>query len=223
MATVTNGILGRRITETPIAVLDFETTGLSTGYDRVVEVSVVRIEPGSLPRLVLDTLVNPNRPMAATHIHGITDRDVANAPSFEHIAGDLLRAISDSVIAAHNVYFDMGFLRYELGRLSGFREIPHVCTRFTRPIIGLAACSLDEACRADQIGYTPTHSSRTDATAAAKLWMKYRDAFLERRITTFQDLTRQGKRYKFFASFGCDTIRHETSLPKPGVGLRPRG
>jgi DNA polymerase-3 subunit epsilon len=222
VTTVANGIFGRRIAETPIAVLDFETTGLSAGYDRVVEVSVVRIEPGSQPRLVLDTLVNPNRPMAATHIHGITDRDVANAPSFEHIAGDLLRAISDSVVAAHNVYFDMGFLRYELGRLSEFGEIPHVCTRYTRPIIGLAACGLDEACRADQIGYTPTHSSRTDATAAARLWIKYCEAFLDRRITTFRNLTSQGKRYKFFTSFGCDTIRHRSSPPAPGIGLKPR-
>ena len=62
-----------------------------------------------------------------------TDGDVANAPSFEHIAGDLLRAFSGSVIAAHNVYFDMGFLRDELSRLSVFRDVPHLCTRFMRP------------------------------------------------------------------------------------------
>src|SRR5262245_25881221 len=197
VATVMDGILGRRITETPIAVLDFETTGFSAGHDRVVEVSVVRIEPGAQPRLVLDTLVNPHRPMAATHIHGIVDRDVADAPSFEHIAGDLLRAISDCVVAAHNVYFDMAFLRYELGRLGEFRDVPHVCTRYTRPILGLAACSLDEACRIHQVEYTPTHSSRVDATAAAGLGIKYRDAFLDRRIATFHDLTSQGRRYKF--------------------------
>src|SRR3954451_6585243 len=190
-----NGILSRRITETPIAVLDFETTGLSAGYDRVVEVSVVRIEPGSQPWLALDTLVNPDRRVAATHVHGITDRDVTDAPSFEDIAGDLLRALSDSVIAAHNVYFDMSFLRFELGRLLPFGELPHLCTRFTRPIIGLTACSLDEACRVDQIGHTPTHTSRSDATAAALLWMKYRDSFLERGIATFHDLTSQGRKY----------------------------
>ncbi len=222
MAIVTNGILRRRITETPIAVIDFETTGLSPGYDRVVEVSVVRIEPGMRPRLVLDTLVNPNRPMAATYIHGITDQHVVGAPLFEHIVGDLLRAISDCVVAAHNVYFDMSFLRYELGRVSEFLDIPHVCTRYMRPIIGRASCSLDLACLVDRVGYIPTHSSRTDATAAAQLWIKYLDAFLVRRIVTFQDLTTQGKRYKFLASFGCDTIRHRSSPPAPGIGLKPR-
>lgn len=75
-----SGVLHHVIKDTPIAVLDFETTGLSAGNDRVVEVSVVRIEPGLPPRLVLDTLINPRRRVAATHIHGITDRHVVDPP-----------------------------------------------------------------------------------------------------------------------------------------------
>ncbi len=63
------GINGRAISETPIAILDFETTGLVAGVDRVVEVSVAHVDPGKEPRVVLDTLVNPMRPMAATEIH----------------------------------------------------------------------------------------------------------------------------------------------------------
>lgn len=74
---MTTGIAKRRIEETPVAVIDFETTGLTPGYDRVVEVSVVRVDPGERPKLVYDTLVNPARPMAATEIHGISDADVA--------------------------------------------------------------------------------------------------------------------------------------------------
>ena len=42
-------ILNQLIDELPIAVIDFETTGLYAGPDRVVEAAVVRIEPGSLP------------------------------------------------------------------------------------------------------------------------------------------------------------------------------
>ena len=40
------GILDRAVNEMPIAVIDFETTGLNPGSDRVVEACVVRIEPG---------------------------------------------------------------------------------------------------------------------------------------------------------------------------------
>ena len=59
------GVLDLRIDETPVAVFDFETTGLSAGPDRVIEVSIVRLEPGRDPVLALDTLVRPNRPVAA--------------------------------------------------------------------------------------------------------------------------------------------------------------
>jgi DNA polymerase III epsilon subunit-like protein len=40
------GVLGRHVRDTPIAVIDFETTGLTPGYDRAVEVCIVRVNPG---------------------------------------------------------------------------------------------------------------------------------------------------------------------------------
>jgi DNA polymerase-3 subunit epsilon len=112
------GITNRRITESPIAIFDFETTGLTPGVDRIVEASVVRVEPGKKPNLVLDTLVNPMRPVAATEIHGITDEDVKKAPTFSEIAEELVAALSDSAAAAYNVYFDIKFLSYELSQVS---------------------------------------------------------------------------------------------------------
>ena len=69
-----SGIASHPIAATPIAIVDFETTGLIAGTDRVVEVSVVRVDPGNEARLVLDTLVNPMRRMGATEIHGITEK-----------------------------------------------------------------------------------------------------------------------------------------------------
>jgi DNA polymerase-3 subunit epsilon len=219
---ILTGVLGEIIKDTPVAVLDFETTGLSPGIDRVVEASVVRVDPGSRPRLVFDSLVNPDRRMAATEIHGITDRDVADAPRFRDLAGDLLLALSGCVVVAHNVYFDLRFLRYELGRLGLFREVPHLCTMHTRPLLGLRACSLSEACMVDQIGYTPTHSSRSDSMAAALLWMRYRDAFVDRRIFTFRDLTMTGRSYKFFSSFGFSALPSSCDETKRGTFLKPR-
>ena len=50
------GALDSRIDETPIAIIDFETTCLTPRYDRVLEISVVRKDPGQAPRLVFDTL-----------------------------------------------------------------------------------------------------------------------------------------------------------------------
>lgn len=81
-----SGIAERPIADTPIAVFDFETTGLHPGYDRVIEVSVIRIDPGQPPRLAFDTLVNPRRRVAATEIHGITDvRIFDNIKSYKSV------------------------------------------------------------------------------------------------------------------------------------------
>lgn len=222
MSAATIGILHHGIKDIPVAVLDFETTGLSPGYDRVVEVSVVRVDPGSAPRLVFDSLVNPDRRMAATEIHGITDRDVASAPRFEELAGGLLGALSGCVIAAHNVYFDLRFLRFELDRLGLFQEVPHLCTMYSRPLLGLAACNLNDACRADRIAFTPAHTSRSDSTAAALLWMRYRDAFMDRGVLTFRDLTLMGRSYKFFSSFRCSAWPSRRDAKKRQIVLKPR-
>jgi DNA polymerase-3 subunit epsilon len=221
MSDSSEGIFHQRIQDTPVAVLDFETTGLSPGYDRVVEVSVVRVDPGAEPRLVFDSLVNPGRRMAATEIHGIRDRDVADAPRFEDLAGDLLCSLSGCLVAAHNVYFDLRFLRFELDRLGRFQEFPHLCTMYSRPLIGLLACGLDEACRVDRVGFTPTHSSRSDSTAAALLWVRYRDAFMSRGVLTFRDLTLMGRKYKFLSSFRCGPLPLRRAT-KGRAALKPR-
>ena len=50
MLTRARGNHDRAVAETPIAVFDFETTGLNPGYDRVIEIWVIRIDPGRPPR-----------------------------------------------------------------------------------------------------------------------------------------------------------------------------
>ena len=53
------GIAHLDIQTTPIAIIDFETTGLAPGSDRVIEISIVKLEPGREPQFIFDTLVNP--------------------------------------------------------------------------------------------------------------------------------------------------------------------
>ena len=196
------GILDRSIRDTPIAVIDFETTGLTPGPDRVIEVSVVRIDPAAdRPTVVLDTLVNPGRSVAATHIHGITDRDVVDAPGFAEIAGDLVRAISGCVVAAYNVYFDMKFLTWELARSGVGGEPPHFCLMYLRPMLDMGPRRpLDEACREYDIACGRAHAAADDAMAAAELMKFYRRRLDSQGIDTFGQLAKLRK-YKFVDSF----------------------
>jgi DNA polymerase-3 subunit epsilon len=198
--------------------LDFETTGLNPGADRVVEVSVVRVEPGGPPELVLDTLVNPRRPMAATEIHGIADEDVVDAPEFEDIASDFVAAVSDCVIAAYNVYFDMRFLNYELRRAGIATSPPHMCLMYLRPLLGLGhRCCLADACRAHNIESVPTHVAADDAQASSQLLQMYLDVMKQRSIRTFADLRDLGN-YKFLRSFCLDPFRRQSPRSGPACG-----
>lgn len=198
------GLLGWAIADVPVAVIDFETTGMFAGYDRVVEVSVVRVEPGREPEVVLDTLVNPGRPMGASFVHGIYDRDVVDAPRFESIAHHLLRTLSGCVLAAYNVSFDLRFLEAELSRLGVCHAFPHLCLMYMRPMLGLGRqCKLPQACRAHGVPLALAHSAAHDALAAAELWSVYARDLAERNVTTFAELAAI-RRYKFTESFDRD-------------------
>lgn len=215
------GVRGRAIADTPIAVLDFETTGLSPGGDRVIEVSVVRRDPGERPRLVFDTLVNPGRRVAATQIHGITDADVAAAPAFGEIAGDLVEALRGCVVSAYNVYFDIRFLSYELGR-AGVRHLPpHFCLMYLRPMLGMGErCRLDAACAVHGIALEARsyHTAAADTIASAELLELCLGRIADRGVATFGDLAGLRNSYKFLRSFVQDP------LPGPDIfNLAPGG
>jgi DNA polymerase III subunit epsilon len=195
------GVLNAHIEDTPIAVFDFETTGLTPGRDRVVEISVVRKDPGCEPKMVFDTLVNPRRPVSATEIHGITDEDVKSAPYFEDIAGEFLHAISGCVVAAYNVYFDIKFFTYEFSRAGAPFEPPHFCLMYLRPMLDLGArCCLADACKASSIDCEQMHMAAHDAHACSQLLDRYMVEMRRRNVRTFEDLAAL-RSYKFIKSF----------------------
>lgn len=182
-------------------MVDTETTGLYPGGDRIVELAVVRVEPGAKPSLVLETLVNPERPVSATEIHGITDADVVDAPTFAEVSGHLTTALRGSVFASYNVYFDSKFVQTEL-RQAGVRNFPpHLCLMYLRPMLGLGRkCSLADACQHHGIDRRDGHRAASDAMVSAELWLFYTNALRNAGVKTFRDLARL-KDYKFTNSF----------------------
>jgi DNA polymerase III epsilon subunit family exonuclease len=99
------------------AVLDVETTGLSSGQgDRVVELAVVVLDEQFRVVRMFDSLVHPQRsiPSYVTQIHGISNHAVSTAPKFAEILPDLMTCIAGTThLVAHNISFDLGFLRAE--------------------------------------------------------------------------------------------------------------
>lgn len=217
------GIVDRLIDEMPVAVVDLETTGLYVGGDRIVELAVVRIEPSRHPVVAIDTLVNPRRPVAATEIHGITDTDVAEAPTFEQIADAFASAVAGCVLASYNVYFDVKFIRAEWAAVGVRRLPPYLCLMYMRPLLGLGdRCSLGDACRAHGITHQRVHWAAADAMAGAQLWNIYLEAMARRRLRRFSDLV-QVTSYKFSASWNDDLIVVPPNSQPVSVTFKSRG
>lgn len=98
--------------------LDLETTGATPLKDRITEIALIRFEEGvEVSRW--QTLVNPETsiPDFIQQLTGITNAMVANAPTFKQVAGELLDYLEDTILCAHNVRFDHGFLKSEFKRI----------------------------------------------------------------------------------------------------------
>lgn len=156
---------------TPLAVLDVETTGLQArGADRIVEVAVVRGGPQGDPA-VWSSLVHPGRSMGATHIHGITEAMVAEAPTFGDVLDPLERTLSGALFVAHNASFDLSFLRAESARAGRPLALPPAVDTMgvARRHFGLPSNALDALCRHFGIDRERAHRAGDDALATFRL------------------------------------------------------
>ncbi len=105
----------------PLAFFDLETTGTDPLADKIVEIAIVRCDPGG-SRATTTRRINPERPIPpeATAIHGIRDEDVADAPAFRQAARGFLDVLQDADLAGFNVRrFDVPLLDREF-RDSGY-------------------------------------------------------------------------------------------------------
>ncbi len=119
------------------SIIDLETTGFRK-TDRIIEISVVRMTLDGTVISEFETLVNPGRSASdTTHIHGITDGHLVDAPGFEEIGGDLSDVLQKSVWVAHNASFDLRFLAQEYARVGcEVPAWPSLCTMRLSPVRG---------------------------------------------------------------------------------------
>src|SRR5688500_1472663 len=94
-------------------VVDTETTGLDPSAE-AVQIAVLSLAG----ELLLDTLVRPSGPIpwGASRVHGITDGQVAGAPTYAELHGDLARLLERRSVVAYNAAFDERILRQTAAR-----------------------------------------------------------------------------------------------------------
>ncbi len=113
-----------------IAVIDFETTGLSPSYgDRATEVAVVMVENNVITARY-QSLMNCGRriPAFIQQLTGITDAMIRKAPPASEVMLELAEFVGDTPFLAHNASFDSKFIDAEWSRIQHQRTQPFACS-----------------------------------------------------------------------------------------------
>jgi DNA polymerase-3 subunit epsilon len=182
------------IDQVRFAVVDTETTGLSTDDDRVLQLGVVVVRGDGTVEHEFVTYVRRLTwgfgHVGAFHIHGITRRQLRGGAKPRE-ALEMLNALIDGcVFTAHNAKFDIGFLQSDSTRL----EIPlkltgPLCTlnlsRKLDPQRSMSHKLKDVAARYGKSTDRP-HDALADAQLTAAVLP---DLLAAHRVTTYEELT----------------------------------
>lgn len=101
-------------------VFDLETTGLYPDQgDEIIEIGAIHVEGMQCVEKTFHSLVNPGKPIppSATAIHGIKDKDVADAPTIHTVIPQFLQFAGNRIWVAQNARFDLGFIVNKLKQL----------------------------------------------------------------------------------------------------------
>lgn len=169
----------RRLSRTfkDFVAIDFETTGKS-GMFEIVEVGAVRVRDG---RIVGEfaSLVKPSVPIepeATAKAHGLTDADVAHAPTFAELWPALWDFVGNDMLVAHNGYgFDFPLLRRMADGLPGAQTIStYDSLPLARELVPESR-SLESLSNKFGIDIGRAHRALPDAVALAKVFLRLDD------------------------------------------------
>jgi len=208
----------------PMLCLDLETTGLNVALDRIVQIGAYNMfGPQRSAKPALDLLVNPGVPIPsrATHIHGISDAEVAGAVTFLDCVAQLQQALVGRAVVGHHIGFDLAILRFEAARIGVCWNEPN-CLDLALLVAalepGLPDHSMETVASWLGVDVMNRHSALGDCQAVVDMFAKLLPLLEKQGITTLgqamsvldsrDDLIRQERR----AGWHSD--------PKTGYGLR---
>lgn len=113
-----------------IAVIDFETTGISPGTGcRATEIAVVIVEQGAIVERY-QSLMNAGVriPSFIESLTGISNSMLRTAPPAERVMNEVAEFVGLTPLVAHNASFDQKFWDYELARIKRNRQQSFACS-----------------------------------------------------------------------------------------------
>lgn len=203
---VTNEIPGRKVVRNKgknmlqfpdsYTVIDIETTGLSTEYDKIIEVSAVKcinnkivenysslIQPDDFEDFYEDNDGDTYLPDFITSLTGITDEMLKSAPPASDVLSHFVNFIGDSVLIGHNVNFDINFLYDNILDLFGtelsndFVDTMRISRRINSELDHHRLSDLAELFSLD---YINAHRSLNDCLITQACYLKLRQKIIKK-------------------------------------------
>jgi DNA polymerase-3 subunit alpha (Gram-positive type) len=177
-------------------VLDIETTGLSPEYNKITEISAIKIIGGQIDE-TYEQLINPETmiPKEITAITGINDEMVQNQPTISEVMVDFTNYCEDYVLIGHNIIFDYSFLKFNAMNSGLSFEKRGIDTLFiAKKYLGnLKSRSLSALCDYYQITRDQQHRAYDDALATYKLFQILEEYYKEEEYKIFEPKPLQWK------------------------------
>ena len=154
-------------------VFDTETTGLDARVDRVIEIGGVELVNRFPTGRTFHEFINPQGRSVhpeALAIHGISDAQLADKPTFIDVVDRFLEFIDGATLVAHNASFDTAFINAEFERLGQAAVAPErvvdtlAIARRKHP---MGPNSLDALCR--RYGIDNSHRTKHGALLDSEL------------------------------------------------------
>ncbi len=155
------------------AVIDVETTGLSTKTERLTEIAIVIMQGDEIVH-EFSSLINPECkiPYRITQLTGINDQMVQSAPRFYELAKQVVELTEGCVFVAHNASFDYRFIQAEFARyeFDYQRKVLDTVKLARKLMPGFRSYSLGKLTAQLGIKIENRHRAMGDAAATAKLF-----------------------------------------------------
>lgn len=160
--------------------LDFETAN-RTNRHSVCSVGIAVVENGKIVDQIY-SLINPEEEFDPLNIeiHGITERDVKNAPTFPEFYEEVRDLLEGSNMFAHNLSFD-GYVLRDVLKKYNVPSASHqlLCTlQLAKALwVGYDSYRLNDLSRQRGIKLPKHHHAMNDAIACAELFIQMQEEF----------------------------------------------
>jgi len=160
-----------------VAVIDFETTGLSPAMgDRATEVAVVIVADGNIVDRY-QSLMNAGAriPAFIEALTGISNAMIRKAPPVAEVMSALAEFVGDVPLVAHNASFDSRFLDAEWSRIKQRRRQEFACSMLLARRVYPAAPDHKLGTLVRHLGLPSAarhHRALADAEMTAHLWVR---------------------------------------------------